>query len=78
MTKLGALLSLPAFNMLKKEIDYSEIGGAPLLGVDGICIIGHGRSSSKAIKNAIREAGQFYSHQLNQHIVDAIKSVEQK
>lgn len=77
MTKIGALLSLPAFHMLKKEIDYSEIGGAPLLGVDGICIIGHGRSSAKAIKNAIREAGQFHAHQLNQHIVDAIKSVEQ-
>lgn len=74
ITKLGALLSLSAFVALKKEIDYSEYGGAPLLGVDGICIIGHGRSSAKAIKNAIREAGQFYTHQINQHIVDAIKS----
>ncbi len=75
ITKLGALFSLPAFRALKKEIDYSEYGGAPLLGVDGICIIGHGRSSAKAIKNAIREAGQFYTHQINQHIVDAIKNL---
>ena len=75
ITKLGALFSLPAFRALKKEIDYSEYGGAPLLGVDGICIIGHGRSSAKAIKNAIREAGQFHTHQINQHIVDAIENI---
>lgn len=75
LTRLGALFSLPAFKALKKEIDYSEYGGAPLLGVDGICIIAHGRSSAKAIKNAIREAGEFYSHQINQHIVDAIKNL---
>lgn len=75
ITRLGALFSLPAFRALKKEIDYSEYGGAPLLGVDGICIIGHGHSSAKAIKNAIREAGQFYTHQINQHIVDAIQKL---
>ncbi|NQT90113.1 MAG: phosphate acyltransferase PlsX [Candidatus Omnitrophica bacterium] len=74
MTRIGALLSLPAFRSLKKEIDYSEYGGAPLLGVNGACIIGHGSSSAKAIKNAIREAGEFVSHQINQRIVDAIKS----
>ena len=73
MTRLGALLSLPAFRALKKVIDYSEYGGAPLLGVDGVCIIGHGHSDAKAIKNAIREAGEFHEHQVNQHIVDSIK-----
>jgi len=75
ITRLGALLILPAFRSLKKDIDYSEYGGAPLLGVNGVCIISHGRSSAKAIKNAIREAGEFVSHQVNQHIVDAIKPV---
>ncbi|MFH0732228.1 MAG: phosphate acyltransferase PlsX [Candidatus Omnitrophota bacterium] len=78
ITKLGALLSMPAFRALKKEIDYSEYGGAPLLGVDGVCIIGHGRSSAKAIKNAIREAGQFYTLQINEHIVAAIKGMQKE
>ncbi len=72
LTQLGALLSLPAFNALKKEIDYSEYGGAPLLGVNGVCIICHGGSSAKAIKNAIREAAEFVKLQVNQHIVDAL------
>jgi len=72
ITQLGALLSLPAFNSLKKEIDYSEYGGAPLLGVNGVCIIAHGSSSAKAFKNAIKEATEFIDHQVNQRIVDAI------
>ena len=74
VTKLGAFLSGAAFRALKKEIDYSEYGGAPLLGVDGICIISHGRSSAKAIKNAIRQAGEFVNYQVNQHIVEGIKN----
>ena len=74
ITRIGALLSLPAFRALKKEIDYSEYGGAPLLGVNGVCIISHGSSSAKAIKNAIREAAEFSMHEVNQHIVDAVKS----
>ncbi len=74
ITKLGAFLSRAAFRALKKEIDYSEYGGAPLLGVDGICIISHGRSTAKAIKNAIREAGEFVNYQVNQHIVEALKN----
>lgn len=73
LTRLGALLSVPAFHSLMKEIDYSEYGGAPLLGVNGVCIIGHGASSAKAVKNAIKEAAEFVSHQVNQHIVDAIR-----
>ena len=73
ITRLGALLSLSAFRSLKKDIDYSEYGGAPLFGVNGVCIIGHGKSSSKAIKNAIREAGEFVSHQVNMRILDAIQ-----
>lgn len=54
----GAALAKPAFDALKKRLDYAEIGGAPVLGVDGITIIGHGRSNARAVKNAIRVAIQ--------------------
>jgi glycerol-3-phosphate acyltransferase PlsX len=63
--KLGALLSKPAFMQLKKRLDYSEYGGAPLLGLRGVSIICHGRSSSNAIKNAIRVAKEFSENQVN-------------
>ena len=53
---LGALLAKPAFDALKRRLDYSEFGGGILLGVEGVTIIGHGRSNAKAIKNAIRVA----------------------
>ncbi len=55
---LGAALAKPAFDALKRRLDYAEIGGAPVLGVNGVTIIGHGRSNAKAVKNAIRAAKQ--------------------
>jgi len=55
-SKLGGLLAIPAFRRVAKQIDPFEIGGAPLLGVNGVVIIGHGRSDAIAIKNAIRQA----------------------
>lgn len=58
-TKIGYFFARHAINDVKKKMDYSEYGGAPLLGVDGVVIIGHGRSSAKAIKNAIRLAHDF-------------------
>lgn len=58
-----------AFSALMQRYDYSEYGGAPLLGIDGICIICHGASGAPAIRNAIRVAGTFAQHQLNQLIV---------
>lgn len=70
-TMAGALLCSSAFRALKKEIDYSEYGGAPLLGIDGICIISHGRSDAKAIKNALKVAGEFVSRKINSRIVEA-------
>ena len=73
MTMLGALLAKPAFDALKKEVDYSEYGGAPLLGVAGNCIISHGSSNARAIKNAIRVAGEFVKYEINQHIIEAIR-----
>jgi glycerol-3-phosphate acyltransferase PlsX len=63
--KLGALLSQQSFKRLKKRLDYSEYGGAPLLGLRGVTIICHGRSSSNAIKNAIRVAKDFAENQVN-------------
>ena len=56
----------------KKDIDYSEYGGAPLLGVNGVVIIAHGHSSPNAIKNAIRVAMQEVSHDINGKIMEAI------
>jgi phosphate acyltransferase len=57
--KAGALILRRAFDDVKKRMDYSEYGGAPLLGVNGGCIISHGRSNAKAIKNAVRVARDF-------------------
>jgi glycerol-3-phosphate acyltransferase PlsX len=56
--QIGALLSRKAFADFKKRLDYSEYGGAPLLGVKGVCIVGHGSSNAKAIMNAIRVAAE--------------------
>jgi phosphate acyltransferase len=66
--KVGAYLARGAFNDFKKRVDYSEYGGAPLLGLNGICIICHGRSNAKAIKNAIRVAKEFAEGKINQRI----------
>jgi glycerol-3-phosphate acyltransferase PlsX len=57
-SKIGALLARPAFGRVRKLIDPAEIGGAPLLGVNGVVIVGHGNSDAKAVKNAIYQAQQ--------------------
>ncbi|MBU4205175.1 phosphate acyltransferase PlsX [Patescibacteria group bacterium] len=72
MAKLGAMLSKNALYSLKKKMDYAEYGGAPLLGIDGTCIICHGSSSPKAIKNGIRVAGEEVIKNVNQHIVEKV------
>jgi glycerol-3-phosphate acyltransferase PlsX len=71
---LGAALASSAFTTLKKKMDYSEYGGAPLLGVDGRCIISHGSSNPKAIKNAIKVAAEFKTQDVNKHIVEELES----
>ncbi|MDD4953680.1 MAG: phosphate acyltransferase PlsX [Candidatus Omnitrophica bacterium] len=76
MGKIGLLFLLPGLRRFKKDIDYAEYGGAPLLGVDGAVIIGHGRSSAKAIKNAIRVAKEEVERKFNEKIQEAIKKVE--
>ncbi len=70
---LGALLLKTSFSRLKKEMDYSEYGGAPLLGVDGVVIIGHGRSNAKAIKNAIRVSKEEVERKFNERIAEAVR-----
>jgi glycerol-3-phosphate acyltransferase PlsX len=57
--QVGALLSRRAFNDFKKRLDYSEYGGAPLLGLRGVCIVGHGSSNEHAIMNGVRVAAEF-------------------
>ena len=74
MGKIGILLLKKTFIKFKKELDYAEYGGAPLLGVNGVVIIGHGRSNARAIKNAIRVAGEEVENQVNQKIVEAVNS----
>ena len=78
ITRLGAWLARDAFVQLRKEVDYAEHGGAPLLGVDGISIIAHGASSGKAIKNEIRVAYESVRHDLNRNMVDAITTATQR
>ncbi len=74
LSKFGVWLCKPALKHLVSSMDYSEYGGVPLLGVDGICVISHGRSDSKAIQNAIREAIQFRKYQVNKHIISELKN----
>jgi glycerol-3-phosphate acyltransferase PlsX len=66
--KIGSLLARKAFKEFKKRVDYSEYGGAPLLGVKGVCIVTHGRSNANAIKNAIRVAAEFAAGNINESI----------
>jgi glycerol-3-phosphate acyltransferase PlsX len=73
-SKLGALLMRPAFERLKKQFDYAEYGGAPLLGVDGVIFIGHGRSSPRAIRSAIRSTATFVEQGVNAHILDLLRT----
>lgn len=66
--KIGYVLSRAAFADFRKRVDYSEYGGAPLLGIRGVCIICHGRSNANAIKNAIRVAAEFASSRVDHRI----------
>jgi phosphate acyltransferase len=70
--KVGALLAKGAFADFKKRVDYTEYGGAPLLGLKGICIICHGRSNAKAVKNAIRVAAEFAAGKINDRLASEL------
>jgi len=71
--KIGYVLSRAAFADFKKRVDYSEYGGALLLGVRGVCVICHGGSNANAIKNAIRVAAEFANHRIDQRIEDEVR-----
>ncbi|MDP2940920.1 MAG: phosphate acyltransferase PlsX, partial [Candidatus Omnitrophota bacterium] len=72
LSKLGLIFLKPSLMRFKKELDYAEYGGAPLLGVNGVVIIGHGRSNAKAIKNAIRVAKEEIERKFNERIMEAL------
>jgi len=69
VAKVGGLLARPAFDAVRHRLDYREYGGAPLLGVDGVVIVGHGRSDALAIKNGIRVA----TRTVENGVLEAIK-----
>jgi len=71
--RIGYLLLKPALRNFKKKTDYDEYGGAPLLGIQGTCIISHGRSTAKAIKNAIKVASDFAQKKVYEIISSAIE-----
>ena len=64
----GALLMRKVFKLLKRQIDYAEVGGAPLIGIKGCAIVSHGKSNPKAIKNAIFQAIRYVDTGVNEHI----------
>jgi glycerol-3-phosphate acyltransferase PlsX len=71
--KFGYLMMRPAFRALKRRIDYAEYGGMPLIGINGISIISHGRSSDRAIKNAVRVAYELAKSEASKHIHEDIE-----
>jgi glycerol-3-phosphate acyltransferase PlsX len=73
-SQIGYALSKRAFDDFRKRTDYSETGGAPLLGVRGITVIGHGRSNANAIKNAIRVAAELCRSGVNEKIEQELSS----
>jgi len=74
--KVGYFLARHAFTSFKKRVDYSEYGGAPLLGMNGTGIVCHGRSDAKAIKNAIKVAAEMVRNRVNDHIVQLLNDAE--
>ncbi len=75
LAKMGALLLKPSLRRFKNRVDYTEYGGAPLLGVNGVALIGHGRSNGKAVMNALRIAGDLVSRGITEEIRDEMSRV---
>jgi glycerol-3-phosphate acyltransferase PlsX len=71
-TKLGAVLLKDGLKNIKKRFDYTEVGGAPFLGINGIMIKAHGSSDAKAVKNAIRQAKLLYDNRCLDTILNEI------
>ena len=76
-TRVGYLLSRQAFRRFRRRVDVSEYGGAPLLGLNGLCVVGHGRSSPKAVRNAVAMAARFVSQGLVARVRDDVAAAMQ-
>jgi glycerol-3-phosphate acyltransferase PlsX len=74
-SQVGYLLSRRAFRRFRRRVDYSEFGGAPLLGVAGLCVVGHGRSSVKAVRNAVAMASRMAANQMMERLRIEMSSV---
>jgi glycerol-3-phosphate acyltransferase PlsX len=78
-SQVGSLLSRRAFRRFRRRVDYSEYGGAPLLGVSGLMLVCHGRSSAKAIRNAVVAASRFAAggvlHGVEQRVGEAMVAI---
>lgn len=70
--KIGTMLALNALKRFSRLVDYAEYGGAPLLGLKGICLICHGASNSKAMSSAVRMAARFVEMEANDHLSEAV------
>lgn len=75
-SKMGYLLAKRAFDNFRKRVDYAEYGGAPLLGLNGIGIVCHGRSNALAIKNAVKVAAEMVRNKVNEHIERLMEGVD--
>lgn len=78
LAKIGAALMRPAFRGVKRTLDYAEYGGAPLLGINGVVIICHGGSSSRAVKNALLAAERFVTSGINERIRNKAEELERE
>ena len=74
LRKIGFALCKDVFGVIRDRADYTQYGGAPLLGVSGVTIISHGRSDAKAIENAVREARSFVRRRVNEKIAEAVRA----
>ncbi len=74
LARVGALFLLPALKRVKAEVDWEEYGAAPLLGVNGVCFVGHGSSGPRAVCSAIRTLGRFVELQVNDRIREEIEA----
>ncbi len=74
LARAGALLMLPSLKRVKQRIDWEEYGAAPLLGINGVCFIGHGASGVRAFRSAIRTLTRFVEQRVNEHIREEIEA----
>ncbi|MBN1660374.1 MAG: phosphate acyltransferase PlsX [Anaerolineae bacterium] len=76
ISKVGALLAKPAFDSVRQRLDYREYGGAPLLGIDGVVFVGHGRSDAVAVRNAVRLTAQAVENGIVEAIKDGLEEYQ--